>query len=164
MARRTIRVTVSAEGRDLGRVYLLTELPASQAEEWADQVFLGLMRNGAQIPDEVASAGLAGVASMGVDALKGLDWYTVKPLLDTMMSCVQAVPTPSSPNAVRPLVESDIEEVATRLMLRGEVISLHLGFSLADALSKLRASRLMGAASPDTPTSPASSEPSSLPV
>ena len=65
-----------------------------------------------------------------------------EPLMDEMFRCIQIQPDPRKPEVVRPLIDNgtegdDIEEVATRLRLRSEVINLHTGFSMSDALSKL---------------------------
>ena len=50
-----------------------------------------------------------------------------KPLLDEMMGCVQIVP---SANIKRPLIEDDIEEVKTRLLIRKAIWDLHMDFFL----------------------------------
>ena len=52
-------------------------------------------------------------------------------LLGVMWACVQIIPDPGNPSVIRSLVEDDIEEVATRLRLRSEIIKMHLGFSQA---------------------------------
>jgi hypothetical protein len=130
MARRTATVTIDAEGRDKGKAFLLTEMSASQAERWAARAMLALARNGVEIPEGIASAGLAGVAAIGIRALGGMAFDDAEPLLADMMACVQAIPDPARPNVSRYLIEDDIEEVATRLRLRMEVFTLHTGFSL----------------------------------
>jgi len=56
-----------------------------------------------------------------------IPFEAAKPLLDEMMGCVQIVP---SPNVKRPLIEDDIEEVKTRLMLRKAIWDLHMDFFL----------------------------------
>ena len=153
MARRHKEVVISAEGRDQNKVFKITEMPAAQAEKWAARALLALISSGATIPDSVAQAGLAGVASVGMGAFAGLKWEIMEPLLDEMMQCVQVVP---SPGIVRPLIESadDIEEVSTRFTLRKEVLELHLGFSLADKFSTLAGSaKATGISSPPS-TSP----------
>lgn len=133
MARREAVVTIDAEGRDKGKRFKITEMSAAQAERWAIRAFLALAHSGAAVPDDFQEAGMAGVALMGIQSLAGLSFEEAQPLLDEMMECVayQADATVS-----RPLVESDIEEVATRLRLRSEVFALHTGFSVADALSR----------------------------
>ncbi|AWB21240.1 hypothetical protein DA075_10210 [Methylobacterium currus] len=160
MARREKRVTIPSddpENRDGGKTYFLKEMPATQAEDWAMRALLALTAAGAEIPDDLEGAGMAGLAVMGVQALTGLKHADVKPLMDEMFTCVQACPDRGNPNVVRPLVEDDIEEVQTRLLLRKEILQLHVGFSLPGAPSK-STSGMPGAAggvSRITRTSPA---------
>lgn len=138
--RKTKLVTITAENRDKGKTYLLTEMSAAKAEKWAARAFLALASSGVELPDGAAEAGLAGVAASGLAALAGLPWAQAEPLLDEMMQCVTIQPDPlKNPAFFRALVEDDIEEVSTRLLLRKELLELHLGFSLAAALSTSKA-------------------------
>lgn len=167
MARKTQTVTITAEGRDKGKMFVLHEMPATQAEKWAARALLALGASGVEIPDGIGGQGLAGVAAIGIRAFAGLPWHLAEPLLDEMFRCVAFVPNPAqpgivrgtSPGAVGPMVEDDIEEVATRVRLREEVISLHLGFSISAYISKFRqAATTIPADTSTTSTSPASSE------
>lgn len=128
MARKQATVTISAEGRDKGKVFVLTELSAYDAEDWAGRALFALMNSGVEIPDNIASAGLAGVAAMGMKAITKLPFDSAKPLMDKMMDCIQIQP---SPTVTRRLVPDDIEEVATLLNLRKQVLALHMDFSMA---------------------------------
>ena len=136
MARKIATVVIDAEGRDYGKVFQLREMPAMQAERWAMRALLALAKSGVEIPENIANAGLAGVAALGLKAFGGLDFADAEPLLTEMMSCVQIIPDPAKPQIVRFLVDDDIEEVPTLLKLRAEVFSLHTGFSLPAAASK----------------------------
>jgi hypothetical protein len=129
MARKSATITISAEGRDQGKVFHIKELPAMQAERWATRALLALAKSGVEIPDDIASAGLAGVASLGMKAFAGLNYDDAEPLLAEMLACVSVIPDPSNPNIMRSDIESDIEEVATLLKLRSEVFKLHVNFS-----------------------------------
>jgi hypothetical protein len=92
----------------------------------------------------------------------GLPWEVAKPLMQEMMACVQIQPGPD-PKIIRRMIPDDIEEVATRLRLRDEVINLHLGFSVRGFISNLRSlqeasveqavDRIVGTG-PDTEMSP----------
>lgn len=128
MARKQITLTIGAEGRDKGKVFILTELSAYDAEEWAGRALFSLMNAGVEIPDNIAEAGLAGVAAMGMKAIAKLPFESAKPLLEKMMDCVQIQP---SPNVARELMSGDIEEVATLFTLRKKVLGLHLDFFTA---------------------------------
>ena len=136
MARHTKIVTISAEGRDQGKGFLLTELPAMQAEKWATRALLALAASGVELPDgfNPRTASAAQIVGIGLEAFGKAKWELMEPLLDEMMECVRYVPKPSNPDVVLPLAtnEDAIEEVSTILKLRQELLELHLGFSFAD--------------------------------
>lgn len=132
--RRQKTYTVTADGRDKDKSFLLTEMSAASAEEWAIQAFLALANENVDIGDIARETGMAGIAALGLQALGKLRYHNIKPLMDRMFDCVQALPSgPGRPELARGLVENDIEEVATRMALRLEVFSLHAGFSLPGA-------------------------------
>lgn len=133
MARKTIDYTVTDEGRDKGKVFTLTEMPASQAESWAMRAILALMAGGVDLPEGFERLGMAGMAELGIKALSRLKWEDTEPLLSEMWQCVQIIPDPGKPQIVRRLIEEDIEEITTRINLRMEIWKLHLGFSKAAA-------------------------------
>jgi len=116
-------------GRDVGKQFLITEMSASQAENWAFKVILAIGNSGIEIPDNLAAQGMAGLLTVGYLNLLKIPFEAAKPLLDEMMGCVQIVP---SPNIKRPLIEDDIEEVKTRLSLRKAVWDLHMDFFLEE--------------------------------
>lgn len=124
MARRETTVTIDAPGRDKGKTFVITELPASRAEAWAIRALLVLVKSGAQVPSE--KTGMAGLARAGMAALDTLDYETAKPLLDEMWTCVKYRHAPN-----HPLLDADdntIDEVATRMTLRKAVLALHTDF------------------------------------
>jgi hypothetical protein len=125
MARKQANITIDGNGRDAGKVFVLTELSAAAAETWAARAMFAMLNAGVAIPDNIAQAGLAGIAALGVNALSKLSFDAAKPLLDEMFDCVQIQP---SPKVVRALVDDDIEDVSTRLVLRREIFKLHIDF------------------------------------
>lgn len=133
--RKTKVVSVTQDGRDKGKNFLITEMPAAQAEKWAARAFLALAHAGIEIPEEMQGAGMAAIAIVGLRALGRVSWHEAEPLMDEMMACVQIIPDPSKPTFFRGLVEDDIEEVMTRALLRSETFEIHTGFSLAAAIS-----------------------------
>ncbi|MDE1007004.1 MAG: hypothetical protein OSB38_15185 [Paraburkholderia fungorum] len=128
MARKTLTYTVTADGRDKGKAFLITEMPAAQGEEWATRALFTAMNCGVDVPDNLLSSGLAGLAALGLKSLNKVPYEMVKPLFDEMMGCVQIVPDRANPAFVRPLIEDDVEEIGTRLMLRKATVMLHLDF------------------------------------
>ena len=123
---------VAETGRDLGKQFLITEMSASQAENWAFQVILAVGNAGIEIPEGLASQGMSGLMAIGYMNLLKIPFDAAKPLLDEMMNCVQIIP---SANIKRKLVEEDIEEVGTRLQLRKSVWNLHMDFFLNESKS-----------------------------
>lgn len=136
MARNTITYTVTDDNRDNGKTFQITEMSAAQAEAWAMRAILALMDGKVELPEGAELEGMAGIAKLGIKALAGLRWEVAEPLMKEMFDCIQIIPDPSRPQIVRPLIEQDIEEIMTRVKLRGEVWALHTGFSVTAALSK----------------------------
>jgi hypothetical protein len=152
--RKTAIITIDSPGRDFGKVFELTEMSATKAEKWATRALLALLRSGVEVPEDIASAGLAGVAAMGIKAFGGINYADAEPLLAEMMSCVVVIPDPSRPQVKRPIrTDDDIEEVATLLRLREEVITLHTGFSFQGVRSRLMTPASTQDALPNTKTS-----------
>lgn len=135
MARATANYTVTDDGRDKGKVFIITEMPASRAESWAMRAILALMAGGVEVPEGFDRMGMAAMAEIGIKALAGLKWDVAEPLLAEMWSCVQYVPDPSKSHVIRNLIEEDIEEISTRIKIRAEVWKLHTGFLKAVAPS-----------------------------
>ncbi len=144
MARKTLIYTVSDAGRDFQKKFVITEMPASQAERWGTRALMGMVKGGAQVPDEIVEiGGMAGVAAMAglgrrmiaaaASAFASMPFDVAEPLLDEMMGCVLSQPNPADPRITRVLTETDIEEVQTRVKLRAEVLKLHLDFLPAAA-------------------------------
>jgi|SRR5580700_360731 hypothetical protein len=139
--RREKDVTITAEGRDKGKVFHLREMPAAQGERWAARALLLMARSGQDIGPLDSRSGLAGLAVAGVSSLGLIDFREVEPLMDEMFQCV-TIKTDPKTGVVRPLlpedgINSDIEEIATRVQLRKEILELHMGFSLAELRSKV---------------------------
>lgn len=153
--RHTIDVQIDEEGRDKGKLFRITEMPAWRGEEWGMKVLLALTKAGADIPDP--KLGIAGVKIAGLQAMAGLNFAELKPLLDEMFECIVRVPDPKVLTRTRPLQDDDTEEVTTRLRLRAEVFNLHTDFLKAGLFSK-QTSETSRPASSDTQTSVQPSE------
>lgn len=123
---------IADAGRDAGKQFLITEMSASQAENWAFRVILAIGNSGIEIPEGLAMQGMAGLMAIGYMNLLKIPFESAKPLLDEMMGCVQIMP---SNNVKRHLIEEDIEEVATRLQLRKAIWGLHMDFFLDESQS-----------------------------
>lgn len=145
MARKETRVTITTEGRDRGKVFVIREAPADQGFRWVCRAMLALSRGGIDVPPGIFEAGFAGLAALlpyliviGLKSLHGAQWAEIEPLLDEMMGCVKYQPpgVPAPPlQEIFPGENAQYEEMATKAELLREVAKLHVGFSLADALS-----------------------------
>jgi hypothetical protein len=151
MARKTAQYTVPDEGRDHGKVFVITEMPSEQGEDWAMRAMCALMQSNVDVPDGFLELGMAGLVEIGLKKLVTIKWELAKPLMNELFECVTYIPDPKKTHVSRALVGSDIEEIMTRFNLRMEVLKLHVDFSKAAGLSE----SLLGmvkAAAPKRPT------------
>lgn len=130
--RKTAFVTIDADNRDQGKRFLLTEMSARQAEKWFYRLVLVVNRGGGNVPEWAVMAGMAALPMVGGSFLSYVAWAEAEPLIDELMACIQAWPE-GSPIA-RALVPNDTEEFHTLVYLRGEVLALHVGFSVSAEL------------------------------
>jgi hypothetical protein len=132
MARRTQDVKIEdANSRDNGKTYVVTEMDAERGEWWAFRVLQSILGgdNGDDLKLVDFKAPLAELApiaiKMGLKALANLPPEKAKPILDDMMSCVSLRMPDGS---VRTILPSDIEEISTRIKLRGVMLEMHTSF------------------------------------
>jgi len=161
MARKELRVKITDKGRDEGKTFVLREMPSDQAERWFVRLVLALANAGAKMPEEILFGGAAGFAEMlptlrnslvvAIRAIQGLDHRDVQELFNEMTPFITWQPPglPAPPEQeIFPGVNCQIDEVATWLKLRFELIQLHVGFSLTvDASTTESGDRL-----PEAPT------------
>jgi hypothetical protein len=130
--RKEIDVTIADEGRDKGKVFHIIEMPALRAEKWATKALFALAQAGVDLPADLLTGGMSGIAILGIQALLNVKYQVAEPLIDEMMTCVQI----KEAHITRPLTQDDIEETRTFFTLRGEVLKLHVGFSTAGGAPK----------------------------
>lgn len=129
--RKTLVLTIDDEGRDYGKRFLITEMPAQQAEKWAMRAILALMRGGMELPDGYEFNGMAALIGIALrEVLPNLAWQDAEPLLDEMLACVEVMPDPTNSN-IRRAIMGDVEEVKTLYKLRMAVWDIHTDFLLA---------------------------------
>ena len=141
--RNTLRYTVPGTRsdetgqRDNGKTFVITELPADQAERWALRVLLAVGRAGVELPEGITAAslateaGMATLAAVGFKALMSIPWDDAAPLLAEMLSCVQYEHASNVPaQRIMEGAACQIEEAKTFFALRLKVFELHTGFSL----------------------------------
>lgn len=150
MARKTKTITIEAVNRDKGKSFVITEMAARQAEEWAIRVVCALMGSGLDVPQNAMSAlqlaaspkpedphdrelyesvmasGMVALAKFGITALAKMPFAESKPLMDELLSCVKFQ---AAPGTVIPLAdEGQIEELTTWFRLKKEALMLHVDF------------------------------------
>lgn len=161
MARKTKQFVIESEGRDKGKTFLITEMSAVKAEDWAIRVLLALGSANVDLPPGAMQLGMAALAEIGLMKLFSIDSERVRPLLAELMECAVFLPNPQKPQVTvpYPMYETQVEEVKTLLAIKWETLKLHLDFSLAATLSEsLEKFQVAAKRKPSTQTSRASSE------
>lgn len=156
MGRHIVEIKIEAPGRDQGKVFVLTEMPATVGEKWAMQLAFLLSQAGAlAIPaDALQSIGMEAVAGIvpSADAVDPrISLALGRALGDESLAgwwdCVKYQHAPNLPlQSIMQGEACQIEEIATITHLRMEVVKLHTAF-FPDAAASTTASR-----SPAIPT------------
>jgi len=129
MARRTKVVTIDAEkGRDHGKTFLVTEMPADAAEWWAIRALQGILGANPDFDIDIFSAPLAKIAGFAFVGLSRIPAEQLKPLMDEMKGCVSVL-LPDG-KTTRALLPNDVEDFMTWVELRKEVFEVLTGFSV----------------------------------
>jgi hypothetical protein len=140
MSRRTKEITIKTQGRDHGKTFLLTEMPAEEGEFWATRA-LELLEKSGELKEKAAGmAALAEAAGAGINVARHLQ----DPSLNGMWQYVQFKPANHKAPA-QALREDHIEEWQTRIELRVAFFHLHTGFFSSESPS--------GSVSTSTPSS-----------
>ena len=124
MARKTYRLTVESEGRDKGKTFVLTELPALDIERWTVRLLLAAGKNGISLPSVQADSGFAGIAGVLWALIAQVTPEEAENLLATMLQGLKI----DEGKISRELVADDIEEAGTLLQIRMAWVELHAGF------------------------------------
>lgn len=142
--RRTLQVTIGEPNRDMGKVFVITEMPADQGERWANRLIFKILTAHARLSQDARESGMAGLSMMlprsmaaSVRWLAGLSYdHEVEALLVEQMHCVTYnPPAPLPAQALLPGAASQVQEISTFWELRAKWLELHLGFLLAAGAS-----------------------------
>jgi hypothetical protein len=129
MARRTKVVTIDAEdGRDHGKTFLITEMPADAAEWWSIRALQGILGANPDVDIDIFSAPLSKIAGFAFVGLARIPAEQLKPLMDEMKGCVSVL-LPDG-KTTRALLPNDVEDFMTWVELRKEVFEVLTGFSV----------------------------------
>ena len=153
MARKTKTLVIDS-GRDEGKSFLITEMPVTRADKWANTALLAMLRGGVDIggvdfgliadtlqkkegdaPKIDPMGGMLEIARVSIAGLGNVTEQVGQDLLEQLINdCVQVI---SSGGVVRPMlsIDEEIEDIKTLWMLRKEAFLLHIDF-LADGSSQ----------------------------
>lgn len=128
MARKVETLIITDEGRDKGKTFILTEMPAIQGERWAMQALSLLSNASVSLPRGAEDSGMAGLAAAPLGALPALKALQ-DPSLDAWWDCVQYQHAPNQmPQKIFPGPACQIEEILTVRFLRNKVLEMHISF------------------------------------
>lgn len=125
MAQETQDITIDA-GRDACKTFRITEMDPEKGEWFAMRALMLIASSGNDMPD-IGGGAMAALASSGIQNLFKCDPHKLKPLWDELTECWSFVPDKNK-NFSRKLVEGDIEEISTRIILRMKTLEMHLNF------------------------------------
>ena len=151
MARKTKTLVIDS-GRDQGKSFLITEMPVTRADKWANTALLAMLRGGVDVgnvnfgliadtigvgdaPKIDPMGGMLELARITIAGLGNVTETVGQELLDQLINdCAQVI---SSGGVVRQMlsIDDEIEDLKTLWMLRKESLLLHIDF-LADGSSQ----------------------------
>ena len=134
---KTKTVTIE-KGRDKGKKFLITEMPAMQADEWSHKLIEQAANSGVNLKD-------VDILNMNTDNMKGMveigvGIFTVlgrvphqisrEMKFDLLDRCVQIVPSSGSPRDC--VWDQEIIDFPNFTKLAYHVLELHIGFLVRD--------------------------------
>lgn len=143
MTLKTKQITIE-NGRDKGRVFLITEMAAAHADNWAMRALIALANGGVDLGSLRPQQGMMGMVKATLDALGKVKPEDAIPLLNELLGCVQIIPEGGKPRPLN-MDFNDVEDFTTLWRLRKEVFALHTDF-LQHAFGKTTGSEEEGAA------------------
>ena len=125
--RKTKEVTITDRGKPL--TFKITEMSATQLEDWTMRAVLVLAGAGSDIP---AGGGVEGIgkylAEHGLAAIGAVDYAKAKPLLDEMLGCASRVVDRVEEMVTPETADAYIEDMSTLFKLRMEALKLNFSF------------------------------------
>ncbi|PHM61187.1 hypothetical protein [Xenorhabdus ishibashii] len=119
--------TITIEsGRDVGKMFVITEMPIVKADDWAMRALFTIANGGIDIGDIRPEMGMMGMAQVAIKALSSIRAEEGIPLLNELLDCVQIVPSGGNARAIE--FNSDIRDVKTMFILRKEALAIHIDF------------------------------------
>lgn len=120
------KVITIEKGRDAGKMFVVTEMPVTKADNWAMRAMFALANAGIDIGEVSPAMGMMGIGQVAIKALANIRADVGIPLLNELLECAQIIP--SGGNARQIEMDSDIQDITTLLLLRKEALVIHIGF------------------------------------
>lgn len=121
---RKVKEVKIEEGRDAGKVFKITEMPAFQADRWATRALLQIGKS--------QKGGIMALGSMEmseiINSFSELDYDKAEPLLQELLECCAFVKDGTSITLTKDMVDSIVEDWTTLFKLRMEALQLNVGF------------------------------------
>ena len=121
--RKEIEVKIE-EGRDAGKKFKITEMPAFQMDRWAMRALIALGKS--------QKGGIATLGAMNIqdvfNAFTKLDYEQTEPLLQELLECCAFIKDGTAITLKKDMVDSIIEDWTTLFKLRMESLKLNVGF------------------------------------
>ncbi len=134
--RKKITVKIESEGRDKGKVFQIEEMSALEGEWWGTRAAAAIRDANPEI-GQIIGTGMQAVAIAGMRGLIQIPAGEFFGLGNDLLQAVTRIRDEAHPGTASTLIEGDIEEVETRLRLKQASLEMHLGFSIAELMSKL---------------------------
>lgn len=131
MGRKSERVTIDTPGRDLGRVFVITEMDSWDALLLTARISHALSMSGINVPEIIKSP--EGLAEAGIRLMTYIAPAVAEPILERLRECIGVMP-PRAKAGIPPqplIPENQPHEIRTWFTLLTRLYYLHLGFSPA---------------------------------
>lgn len=120
------KVITIEKGRDAGKMFVVTEMPVTKADNWAMRAMFALANAGIDIGEVSPAMGMMGIGQVAIKALANIRADVGIPLLNELLDCAQFVPSGGVARQIE--MDSDIQDITTLLLLRKEALVIHIGF------------------------------------
>lgn len=112
------------EGRDAGKVFKITEMPAFQQDSWATRMLVAM---GSKLTGGLASLATISLQDIASSFFK-MDYKVSEPLLQELLDCCSYKKEGTLVVLKKDMVDSIIEDWQTLQTLRMEALALNFGF------------------------------------
>lgn len=127
---REMDYTITTEGPDKGKVFVISRMPAFQAERWGRSFLYGATAGTPLEARAVYAGAIAEVArsAVGLNVLRSMDPVFSDPLEKELRDCIKIKPDPERPSITRFIIDGDFEDISTFIELQQKAFEFNTGF------------------------------------